>query len=91
MNQRRGLEGLTGGLRGHLCQSQFAEFIVNQRQKFLPRLWVPLLDAIEDLRHVAHETERYQKKTGQNSLKQRSPLWNSEWPMGGCQPYIQRA
>src|SRR5438045_1277160 len=70
MNQRRGLEGLTRSLRGHLCHSQFAEFIVNQWQKFLPRLWVLLLDAIEDLRHVAHETERYQKRTGCTSLKQ---------------------
>src|SRR6266699_691380 len=73
MNQRRGLERLTGGLRGHLCHSQFAEFIVNQWQKFLPRLWVPLLDAIEDLRHVAHETARYQKRTGCTSLKQWGP------------------
>src|SRR5436853_600841 len=60
MNQRRGLERLTRRLRGHLCHSQFAEFIVNQWQKFLSRLWIPLLDAIEDLRHVAHETARYQ-------------------------------
>ena len=69
VNQRRGLERLTGGLRGHLCHSQFAEFIVNQWQKFLSRLWIPLLDAIEDLRHVAHETERYRKRTGCTSLK----------------------
>src|SRR6266511_1579359 len=73
MNQRRGLERLTRRLRGHLCHSQFAEFIVNQWQKFLPRLWIPLLDAIEDLRHVAHETERYQKRTGCTSFKQWGP------------------
>src|SRR6266496_1609146 len=69
MNQRRGLKRLTRRLRGHLCHSQFAEFIVNQWQKFLSRLWVPLLDAIEDLRHVAHETEGYQNRTGCTSPK----------------------
>ena len=46
VNEGSGLEGVTGGFIGHFCGSQFAEFLINQRQQFLRGLGVATLNGL---------------------------------------------
>src|SRR5689334_15645469 len=56
MNKRGGLEGVTRSFTGHLVRGQAAQFIVNDRQKFVGGLGVTLLDGGENSGDVAHAT-----------------------------------
>ena len=54
VNQRRGLQGLARLFLGHLLSGQAAEFLIDQRQKLLGRLWVALLDGRKDSGDLVH-------------------------------------
>ena len=54
MNQRGGLQGLAWGFLGHPGAGQFSQLLIDQRQQFLGRFSVALLDSFEDPGHIAH-------------------------------------
>ena len=65
MDEGCGLEGLAWGLVGHPGGSEFAEFVIYQRQQFPRRLRIALLHSIEDVRDVAHDRELIMRVTTQ--------------------------
>ena len=54
MDKRGGLERLACRLLRHLGRREPAEFVINERQKFLGGLGVALLDAVENASNLAH-------------------------------------
>jgi hypothetical protein len=54
MHKGGGLEGLAGRFLSHTRGGQLAQFIIDQRQQFLRSPGFTLLNAIEDLRDLAH-------------------------------------
>lgn len=62
MNERRGLQRVTGGFGRHLVCGHAAQFIVNERQQFLRSLGVSFFDGREnasDLAHASRVQESY--------------------------------
>jgi hypothetical protein len=55
MNERRGLERLTSGLRGHLGHRQPSQLLVNKRKQFPGGRRIALLKRAENARDFAHE------------------------------------
>src|SRR6185503_18271900 len=53
--ESRGLKGLSGFLIGHLGGGEFAQLCINEREQFIGRLGIALLNAVEDARDVAHK------------------------------------
>ena len=54
VDQRRGLQGLSGLLARHFVRGELAERLINQWQQFLGGAWIPPLDGFKYLRHFAH-------------------------------------
>ena len=55
VDQRGGLEGVSGRFVGHLVRGQSAEFFVDEREQFLSGLGFALLHAVEYARDIAHD------------------------------------
>ena len=54
VHKRGRLQSLAGCLRGHLVRSQFPEFLVDQGQQLLRRLFIALLDLLENMCELTH-------------------------------------
>jgi hypothetical protein len=54
MDQRRRFQRLAGLLLSQLLGSEFAQFVVDQRQELLGRVRVAGFDAGEDVRNFVH-------------------------------------
>jgi hypothetical protein len=54
MDECRRLQRLARGFVGHPVRGQPAQFFVHQRQQFVRRFGIAVLDGIEDARHLAH-------------------------------------
>ncbi len=54
MNERRRLQRLSRFLLDHLCDGQFAKFVINQRQKLVSGMGITLLNGGQDLSHFGH-------------------------------------
>ncbi len=54
MNQRRGLQGVTGGFVGHAAGGELAQFLMDERQQFFSRARITLLRTVKNLRHGTH-------------------------------------
>jgi hypothetical protein len=54
MNQRGGLKRLARIFARHLLRGEFAQFVIDQRQKFVRRSGVTVLDLLEHDRQFAH-------------------------------------
>jgi hypothetical protein len=48
------LQGVAGGLVGHLCRSETAKLFVHQWKQIVRRAGVPLLGAFEHVRDLVH-------------------------------------
>ena len=48
---------LPGASCAILCRGELAQLFVNQREQFLSRIAIALLNALEDLGDIAHEPE----------------------------------
>jgi hypothetical protein len=57
MNQGGGLQGLSRFLLSQLLGRQFAQLVVDQRQKLVSGFRVALLDGVQNQSHVAHRSE----------------------------------
>ena len=57
MDQGRRVESLSGPLLSHSLRGELAQFVIDQRQQFLGRDLIALIDRREDRRHVAHSSE----------------------------------
>ena len=57
VNQRGGLERLTGRFVGHLVRRQFAQLLVHQREQFVGGVGIAFLDGSQDMSDVAHVLE----------------------------------
>ena len=54
VDQGCGLERVARRFPGHFMRRQFAQLFINQREQFLGRPLIALLDALEDLGDIAH-------------------------------------
>ena len=54
VNQRGGLECLTGLFVGHLVRGKFAQLLIDQRQQFVGGSAIALLDGCQDVSDIAH-------------------------------------
>ncbi len=68
VNERSGLERVTGGFARHFVRSQAAEFVVNGRQKFFGSLHVAPFDAVQDAGDVAHGGSLYYRSITTNMI-----------------------
>ena len=56
MNQGRGLQGLSGRLKGYLVSGELSEFVINKREELLGGLGIAVLKRLQDARHFAHSS-----------------------------------
>ena len=54
MDERGGLESLTGSFAREFRGGQSPQFVINERQEFLSGFGVTLLNAVQDLGYVAY-------------------------------------
>jgi len=54
VNQGRGLQGLSGRFPSHLLRRELAQLFVDQRQEFIRRLGIALINALKDDGEFAH-------------------------------------
>src|SRR5262249_9652434 len=56
MYQGRRLQCVLGAFLCHLRASETAQFLIDNRQQFLCRVWVALSNGIEELRNLGHDS-----------------------------------
>lgn len=54
VNESGGLQGLAGILTGHFLRGELAQFLIDQRQEFVRRLRIALIQALKDDSEFAH-------------------------------------
>ena len=71
MDERRGLERMTGSFAGHLLRRQTAEFVVNEGQQFRGGFWVTVFHPFQNMRELAQCFRIVQRQpvTTPNALK----------------------
>ena len=65
VDERGGLEGLIGGLPGHFCGGQFAQFVIDQRQKLVGGGRIAVRNSFKNACDVAQRSnDRIKKEKG---------------------------
>jgi len=54
VDERGGLQRMTGGFVRHLVRGEAAEFLIDQREQFIGSLAIAMLDGVKDACHFAH-------------------------------------
>src|SRR5439155_17233695 len=57
MYERRGLQGVTRLLVGHLVRRELAQFAIDKRQQFLRSFGIAMLNRVENASDLAHALE----------------------------------